>query len=107
VFHESELALYAMLFAGKTGAEVDLFLQATLGELAPGDDTRKAGLATSLLSYLDHGRHARATATALGIHINTLKQRLDAVTTLTADWREPTRQLEIHMALRVWSLRTP
>ncbi|MFT5531856.1 MAG: GAF domain-containing protein [Burkholderiaceae bacterium] len=107
VFHESELTLYAMLFAGKSGAEIDLFLQAALGGLAPGDDTRKAGLATSLLSYLDHGRHARATAAALDIHINTLKQRLDAVTALTGDWSEPTRQLEIHMALRVWSLRTP
>ena len=105
LFHESELALYALLFAGKSSGEIDLFLNAALGKLAPGDDTRKAELATSLLSYLDHGRHARATASALGIHINTLRQRLDAITALAADWSDPTRQLEIHMALRVWHLQ--
>jgi GAF domain-containing protein len=105
LFHESELALYALLFAGKSSGEIDLFLHATLGKLAPGDDTRKAELAVSLLSYLDHGRHARATASALGIHINTLRQRLDAISALAADWSDPARQLDIHMALRVWHLR--
>lgn len=98
--HEAQLSVYAMLFDGRSATELDAFLDATLGGLRDVDRLRG-----TLLAYLDHGRNARATAQALGIHINTLRQRLEAVDAALGNWHDATRALEIHLALRLWQLR--
>lgn len=98
--HEAQLSVYAMLFDGRSAAELDAFLDTTLGGLRDIDRLRG-----TLLAYLDQGRNARATAQVLGIHINTLRQRLEAVDAALGNWQEANRALEIHMALRLWQLK--
>ncbi|MYZ42378.1 helix-turn-helix domain-containing protein [Schauerella aestuarii] len=105
--HEAELALYARLFDGRSDDDIAGFIRATLGALAAGEATRSSDLCRTLLAYLDAGRHAGATARALDIHVNTLRQRLDAIASDLPDWQHHGRALDIHMALRLQQLRRP
>jgi DNA-binding PucR family transcriptional regulator len=64
-------------------------------------------LAGTLLAYLDCGYNAAEAARSLSLHINTLRQRLEAVDALLVGWRDAGRALEVHVALRLWRLRDP
>lgn len=105
IFQERELVLYASLFDTSTTQSIDAFLCSSLGELYRHGEPRKIELAKTLLAYLDQGHNARAAAGKLDLHINTFRQRLEAIDALLGAWREPGRMLEIHMGLRLWSLR--
>lgn len=105
IFLESELSLYAFLFDKRAPEDIEAFLAATLGKLYQEGRQRKAELARTLLSYLDHGHNARAAAADLGIHINTFRQRLDVIDSLMGAWNDGSRALEIHVALRLLQLR--
>ncbi|MBN9403115.1 MAG: helix-turn-helix domain-containing protein, partial [Burkholderiales bacterium] len=110
IFDEGRLALYAPLFSRADAAAIEGFLTATLGGLYAGPDARgerRAVLAGTLLSYLDHGYNAAEAARSLSLHINTLRQRLEAIDALLEGWRDAGRALEVHMALRLWRLRDP
>ncbi|WP_103035358.1 helix-turn-helix domain-containing protein [Castellaniella caeni] len=105
LFLEQELSAYTLLLAhGRKRQDVLRYLHASLGALYQPDDTRKQALAHTLLTYLDAGHNAAATATALDIHLNTVHQRLTALDHVLSDWRLPARRLDIHMALRLWQL---
>ena len=105
IFLEQELSLYAVLFEKRGPGDIDAFLSAVLGKLYLEGRQRKVELARTLLSYLDHGRNARKAAGAQRIHLNTLRQRLDAIDALLGDWNDGSRALEVHVALRMWRLR--
>ncbi|SHG72744.1 helix-turn-helix domain-containing protein [Pollutimonas bauzanensis] len=107
IFQERELIMYSSLFGGRGARDIDLFMESALGGLHQGGEPRKAELARTLLAYLDHGYNARAAATALSIHINTFRQRLDVLDALLGPWRDSARALEIHLGLRLWHLRDP
>lgn len=101
---EQELAPYAVLFQGRDRRDIELFLAAALGGLYRDGVPRRVELARSLLAYFDHGHNARAAAGALGIHINTLRQRLETIEGLLPEWCDPGRMPETHMALKLWRL---
>jgi putative methionine-R-sulfoxide reductase with GAF domain len=105
IFNERELALYSSLLENPSTQNIDEFLASVLGGLYRDGGPRKIELAKTLLAYLDHGHNARAAAEALDVHINTFRQRLESIEALLGAWREPGRRLEIHMGLRLWSLR--
>ncbi len=65
---------------------------------------RGAELTTTLLSYFDCNQNAKETALRLQIHVNTARQRLATIEHLPGHWGQASRALEIHMALRLWSL---
>ena len=70
------------------------------------DSHHSTSLRTSALAYLDSASSLRRTATALGVHVNTVTQRLTRIDrVLSADWREAHRRVDIHHALRLASLR--
>ena len=66
--------------------------------------TRGTELAATLLSYFDCNQNAKVAAHRLGIHVNTVRQRLATIEDLLGDWNNAVRALEIHVALRLWSL---
>jgi DNA-binding PucR family transcriptional regulator len=80
------------------------FLEATIGALKAHDDKRGSALAVTLLSYFDANQNAKAAAQRLGIHVNTVRQRLATIEDLVGHWGNATRALELHMALRLWHL---
>jgi DNA-binding PucR family transcriptional regulator len=106
VVGQNELALYSTLFETHDPASLSAFLEATIGTLLAHDRKRTSGLATTLLTYLDSNQNAKVTAQRLQIHVNTVRQRLATIEDLLGHWGNASRALEIHIALRLWSLRT-
>jgi sugar diacid utilization regulator len=104
---QNELALYSALFETHDRSSLAGFLEATLGPVLAHDRKRHSGLATSLLTYFDCNQNARTTAQRLGIHVNTVRQRLATIESLLGPWSAAARALEIHIALRLWALGTP
>ncbi|WP_345797406.1 GAF domain-containing protein [Castellaniella sp. MT123] len=102
LFQEAELALYALLLDREL--DLDTYLRATLGTLYSPRDRRKCRLARTALTWLDSARRPAATARTLGIHPNTVHQRLATVDALLPDWRHHPRVLDVHIALRLWGL---
>jgi sugar diacid utilization regulator len=104
IVNQNELALYSTLFETHDQASLGSFLQATIGPLISLDRKRSAELAPTLLSYFDNNQNAKTTAQRLGIHVNTVRQRLATIETLLGHWGQASRALEIHIALRLWHL---
>ncbi len=102
---EAQLRAYALAFERLEREEINAFFEATIGKLLQADHNRGSALATTLLAYLDHEHNARHTAAALGIHVNTLRQRFAQIDDLLGDWRSGTSALDVHLALRLWQLR--
>ncbi|MFZ5551429.1 MAG: GAF domain-containing protein [Pseudomonadota bacterium] len=107
VVGQNELALYSTLFETYDRSGLDTFLEATIGAVTSHDRKRGTELATTLLSYFDSNQNAKTTAQRLGIHVNTVRQRLTTIENLIGHWGTATRALEIHIALRLWNLSTP
>ncbi len=101
---QNELALYSTLFETHDQTSLASFLDATIGPVISHDRKRNAGLATTLLTYFDCNQNAKTTAQRLGIHVNTVRQRLATIETVLGHWGNASRALEIHIALRLWSL---
>jgi len=104
VVGQNELALYSTLFETHDQASLADFTDATIGPLIVHDQKRGSALASTLLSYFDCNQNAKSTAQILGIHVNTVRQRLATIEALIGDWSAASRALEIHVALRLWSL---
>jgi len=104
---QDELAIYSTLFETHDQASLHNFLEATIGPLLAHDQKRGSALAATLLAYFDCNQNARTTAQRMGIHVNTVRQRLATVEDLLGHWGQASRALEIHIALRLWSLSTP
>jgi GAF domain-containing protein len=105
VVFEKTLSIYALLFDNKGNDAVDLFLRSSIGPLVEHDEQRRSQLAPTLLAFLDTGRSMQKSADMLGIHVNTMRQRMDAITQISPDWADPARALEVHIALRMHRLR--
>jgi len=107
VIGQNELALYSTLFETHDRASLTAFLDATIGALISHDRKRTSELAATLLTYFDSNQNAKVTAQRLQIHVNTVRQRLATIEDLLGHWGNASRALEIHIALRLWSLRAP
>lgn len=105
IVDEASLTLYAMLFEQRRVGDIDRFITAVIGPLVRQDQRRKTELCHTLNQFLDHARRIGETAQALGIHVNTLRQRLESINQLLDGWQEDGRVLEIHVALRLQRLR--
>jgi DNA-binding PucR family transcriptional regulator len=101
---QNDLALYSVLFETQDGSSLNTFLDSTIGAVVEQDRKRGSELAATLLAYLDNNQNAKITACRLGIHVNTMRQRLASVQDLIGHWGDASRALEIHVALRLWSV---
>jgi len=101
---QNELALYSTLFETHDETSLSAYLDATIGALISHDRKRTSELANTLLTYFDSNQNAKLTARRLQIHVNTVRQRLATIEDLLGHWGIASRALEIHIALRLWSL---
>jgi hypothetical protein len=106
ILNQNEMALYSVLFETHDQGSLNTFLEATIGAVILHDGKRGSDLAATLLMYFDCNQNARTTATRLGIHVNTVRQRLATVEELLGHWGSASRALEVHIALRLWRLST-
>lgn len=96
----------ARLVLGDNGpAELGEYLAGTLGPLLDYDAARGTDLVGTLEAWFAAGGRAATSAQALHVHPNTVAQRLDRIGVLLGEgWREPSRALELQVALRLWRL---
>jgi DNA-binding PucR family transcriptional regulator len=104
IIGQDELAIYSTLFETHDRVSLTNFLEATIGPLISHDRKRGSELAPTLQAYFDCNQNAKTTAQRLGIHVNTVRQRLATIEDLLGHWGQASRALEIHIALRLWSL---
>jgi hypothetical protein len=104
IIEQNEMALYSVIFETHDQDSLKSFLEATIGPLIAYDEKRNTQLAETLLCYMDSNQNAKTTATRMGIHVNTVRQRLSSIEEMLGYWGNPTRALEIHVALRLWHL---
>ena len=85
--------------AARDAAAADDFVAKELGELN-GEDARSERLRETLVTYFASGDNARATAAQLGVHQQTVGQRLDAIEKrIGAAVKD--RRVELGLALRL------
>ncbi len=78
------------------------FVRSVLGEVLDYDARRHTTLVETLEAYFRNGSNLTRTGTDLHVHVNTVTQRLERVTSLLGEsWQEPERQLEVQLALRL------
>jgi GAF domain-containing protein len=97
----------ARLVLGANGPEeLEEFITRTLGPVLDYDAARDTRLAETLDAWLRSAGALRETAELLHIHQNTVTQRLDRVGQLLgAGWRDPSRRLDVQLALHMVRLR--
>jgi sugar diacid utilization regulator len=101
-------ALADLGFVGQLlGDRTDLsgYIQATLGPVLDYDSRRGTDLVHTLRVYFECGANLTRAKDLLHVHVNTVVQRLDRISSLLGEnWQTPDRALEIQLALRLHSL---
>lgn len=101
-----ELGFFGLLVGD--GRDVRGFVAATLGPVLEYDAKRGTDLVATLQAYFDAGSSPARAADGLGVHVNTVTQRLDRVGRLLGrEWSSPGRALEVQLALRLHRLAGP
>jgi sugar diacid utilization regulator len=98
-----DLGVYRLLAGIEDTEEVERFVQRWIGALLAYDAQRGSELVRTLSSYLDRGGSYEATATALIVHRNTLKYRLQRIRQITGlDLSDPETCFNLQLATRAW-----
>jgi DNA-binding PucR family transcriptional regulator len=97
-----ELGVLGMVLEGTSPEQVNRLLERTLGPLLRYDSEHRAALVDTLERYFAEGQNPPGAARDLGVHVNTVYQRLDRIDQVlgSSDWREPTGALEMQMVLQ-------
>jgi GAF domain-containing protein/PucR-like helix-turn-helix protein/diguanylate cyclase with GGDEF domain len=96
------LGVYQVLLSTQGRQDVRGMVERELGAVLAEERQRSVPLVRTLHAFLDHGRRPAATATELGVHVNTLYQRLAVIDKLLGEnWRESDRALDLHLLLRL------
>lgn len=102
---ESTLGSVGFVLGGADGTLHRAIVEDLVGTALAYDAQHGTSLVPTALAYLDANRNIASTAERLHMHQNTVRQRLDKLDRLLgADWRDGTRVLDVHLALRLWQL---
>jgi DNA-binding PucR family transcriptional regulator len=97
-----QLGIYSVLAEVEDTAGLERFAGDWLSTLLEYDAAHNAELVSSLACYLEHGANNASTATALSVHRNTLKYRLQRVQELSGhDLSDPDTLFNLQLAVRV------
>ena len=98
-----DLGVYRLLAGVEDTDEVERFVQRWIGPLLAYDRQRGSDLVRTLSHYLDRGGSYEATSTALIVHRNTLKYRLQRIRQITGlDLSDPEVCFNLQLATRAW-----
>lgn len=97
----SELGMLGTVLETADTQQVRGLLDRTLGPLTEYDRATGSTLLTTVEAYFSAGQSPPATARALGIHVNTVYQRLERITAVLGGtrWRDPDGAVEMQLAL--------
>lgn len=97
---------FAGLLLGGGGAGIEEFVHSCIGPVLDYDERRSTALGQTLEAYFGVGGSLARAAEVLHVHVNTVSQRLERLSSLLGeDWQQPQRALEIQLALRLQRLR--
>jgi DNA-binding PucR family transcriptional regulator len=100
----AELGFVGLLLGSGAG-DVTSFVAGLLGPVLDYDRRRGTALCHTLAVYFERGGSPARTAEALHVHVNTVAQRLERLTSLLgAGWQRPERALDLQLALRLHRL---
>ncbi len=97
----SQVNLFAKLFEVGDASRIARYVNQILSPIEERDPRQKTQLKKTLLCYIDSQYNVVRTAEILGIHVNTVRQRLDTLREITGGWDDPVFALELHVALRL------
>jgi sugar diacid utilization regulator len=101
----ADLGFVGLLMGGGEDS-IDGFVTGSIGAVLEYDRRRGTVLGQTLESYFAAGGSPARAAELLHVHVNTVTQRLERLSTLLGeDWQRPDRALEIQLALRLHRLR--
>nr|BAH89455.1 GAF sensor protein [uncultured bacterium] len=100
----SDLDFISKLFETGDAARLSRYMEDVLRPIDAKAPRQGAELKKTLLCYLEGQYSIRKTADALGLHVNTVRQRLDSLQQITGGWEDPAKALEMHIALRLEAL---
>jgi DNA-binding PucR family transcriptional regulator len=100
----SDVNLFARLFETGDASRIKRYLERILSPIEARDRHHRKQLKKTLLCYMDNQHNIARTAKLLGVHINTVRQRLGTLREITGGWDEPVAALELHVALRFDSI---
>lgn len=98
---QRDVNLFVKLFEVNDAARIAAYAEEVLSQIAARAPRQKNELRRTLLVYFDNQHNIKRTAETLGLHVNTVRQRLDALRDITGGWDDPIKALEIHVALRL------
>jgi sugar diacid utilization regulator len=102
----ADLGVFALLFNQSGRADLERFVDSTLGVVLAYDEERGTQLTRTLDAYFDAGGNLTKAAQRLHVHVNTVYQRCERISALLSpDWQEPGVALRIHLALQIRRLR--
>tara|TARA_R110002020_G_scaffold6352_6_gene26779 strand:- start:11108 stop:13069 length:1962 start_codon:yes stop_codon:yes gene_type:complete len=101
---QSEINFFARIFETGDPASLARYMDQILRPIDARGPRQATELKKTLLCYLEVQYNIRRTADGLGVHINTVRQRLDTLRQITGGWDDPVRALELHIALRLADL---
>jgi GAF domain-containing protein/sugar diacid utilization regulator len=102
----ADLGFVGLLLGGGHDG-IDTFISVMIGAVVEYDRRRGTSLVTTLESYFAAGGSPGRAAELLHVHVNTVTQRLERLSTLLGEhWQRPDRALEIQLALRLHRLRS-
>ena len=97
-----QLGIYRVLLNHTGRRELEAQFDEALGAVIAEQKRRNLPMLATLKAFLDHGCRAAPTARTLGVHVNTLYQRIALLDRLLGpDWRQPPRSLDLHVLLRL------
>ncbi|MFL4476043.1 helix-turn-helix domain-containing protein [Paeniglutamicibacter sp. MACA_103] len=103
----ASLGTTGMLLGAMDSPFATQLLEAQLGPLLAYDERRGTQLALTAWTFLENDSSTASAAESLHLHVNTLRQRLERIdTVIGATWRRGGRSLDIHVALRLWRLKS-
>lgn len=82
--------------------QLSTFIEQLLLPIEAADDSGRGGLLETLSTYLRLNQNIMATADALGVHVNTVRNRLERIRVLTG--RDPQRFLQsVDLYIAIWA----
>lgn len=102
---ETEIGAFSILMSTLSSSAAERFLASTIEQIADGSAKGQVALET-LSTYLETGRRPQDTARLLGIHVSTLRYRLERLSEMhDLDLMDSEACFELELALRLYKLR--
>lgn len=98
---QSEVNLFAKIFEVGDAERISDYIATKLAPIETRAANKSTRLKDTLLCYFDCQYNIARTSEKLGVHINTIRQRLETLRDITGGWDDPVIALEMHVALRL------